>query len=135
MKQVEQLVVDRDVGDCFSACIASILELPIESIPVYHSDESDSAWHRWMAWFESANLALILLDRSPPPPGYAIRSILSYTYESRTHAVVAFNGAVVWDPSPNRRDLSDECYSLWTRHWIIVPIDLMNPIKRERLLA
>lgn len=132
MKPVEQQVVDQDVGDCFSACIASILELPLERVPVIHGD---GAWDRWMDWFHAANLALILLDKSPPPPGYSIRSILSYNYEARTHAVVAFNGAVVHDPSPSRRKYSDDCYGLWTRHWIIVPIDIMKPIDRERLLA
>jgi hypothetical protein len=132
MKPVEQRVVSPDAGDCFSACIASILELPLERVPTIHGDNS---WDRWMDWFEAANASLVLLDSNPPPPGYAIRSILSYAFEARTHAVVSFNGVVVWDPSPHRRDLADECYGQWTRHWIIVPLDPTQPIDRERLLS
>lgn len=131
MIPIEQAHIDADTGDCFSACIASILELPLERVPTIHGD---GAWDRWMAWFEAANASLLLLEKLPSPPGYAIRSILSYSYEARTHAVVALNGAVVWDPSPFRRALSDECYGLWTRHWIIVPLDPVKPIDRGRLL-
>ncbi|MBV9125691.1 MAG: hypothetical protein JO112_20265, partial [Planctomycetes bacterium] len=37
MKRVDQRIwapTDR-IGDCFSACIASILEVPLEEVPVW----------------------------------------------------------------------------------------------------
>jgi hypothetical protein len=135
MQPVDQRVIDPDKGDCFSACIASILELPLGAIPVYHSDETGSAWDRWVQWFRDANLTLICLTHHGPVPGYAIRSIPSYTYDARLHAVVTFDGVVVHDPSPNRLPPDDDRYTEWARHWVIVPIDPMKSIDRDRLVG
>lgn len=35
MKRVFQQIIDRNKGDCFSACLASILELKIEEVPKF----------------------------------------------------------------------------------------------------
>lgn len=37
-------VPPEERGDCWSACIASILEVPIEAVPVPHSDDEDFHW-------------------------------------------------------------------------------------------
>lgn len=131
MIPVAQRIVDPDRGDCFSACIASILELPLDSVPTIHGDDN---WDRWLAWFRGANATLICLTHHGPVPGYAIRSIPSYRYEARQHAVVTFDGVVVWDPSPHRLDYDDVRYQEWARHWLIMPVDPMRPIDREGLI-
>lgn len=135
MRPVEQRVVDPDKGDCFFACIASILELPLEDIPELRTDDKSSQWEKWVDWFRAANLTLICLTHHGPVPGYAIRSIPSYNFEARLHAVVTYDGQVVWDPSPTRRNYDDDCYKQWARHWIIIPLDLMKPIQRDKLKA
>jgi len=35
MKPVMQTIIDRNQGNCWSACIASLLELPIEEVPPF----------------------------------------------------------------------------------------------------
>lgn len=132
MIKVEQQVIDRDAGDCFVACVASILELPLSAVPSIHTEP---AWDAHCRWLNSANLALVQITHHPGDiAGYAIRSIRSYTFEERSHAVVTHNGMVVWDPSPNRKDYDDDCYKTWTRHWVLVPIDITRPIETSKLL-
>lgn len=41
MKPVFQEIIDAERGDCMTACIASLLELPIASVPKWQADEYD----------------------------------------------------------------------------------------------
>lgn len=41
MKPVYQQIINADRGDCMSACIASLLELPIEEVPKWQAEEYD----------------------------------------------------------------------------------------------
>lgn len=38
MKPVQQTIIDKDKGNCLSACLASLLELPLEEVPNF-------VWH------------------------------------------------------------------------------------------
>lgn len=43
-KRGGSMVPPEERGDCWSACLASILEVAIEDVPVPHSDDPESHW-------------------------------------------------------------------------------------------
>lgn len=114
MKPVEQTRFGLD-GNCFAACLASILETPIESIPDPFDERLGDArqwrakWDAWRAWLAPRNLTLLEYDdQGSHPKGYAIMGVISHRVHPHEpskkllHAVVALDGACVWDPHPGR---------------------------------
>jgi hypothetical protein len=114
MKPVAQLVDNPETGDCFRACVASILELDPLTLPNIHDPEfKDRYWlgvlNEKLAPF---NLALMYTAKEQCywEIPYFIWSIRSPTYEGKTHAVVVNydekrEGSawkIAWDPSPHR---------------------------------
>ncbi len=92
-------------ANCLRACIASILEIDLDSMPPF--EDLDQEWmfrlRRWMKVFNSK--AVIKKEPSNPPRGFSIaagptnRSLV-------THYVVAFNGHVIHDPHPSNDGLT-----------------------------
>ncbi len=108
--------------------------MPLECVPLFRTDEQGSALDKYKAWLHPANLTMIVLTHHGPVPGYVIRSILSYRFQESQHAVVAYDGEVVWDPSPVRDEAPPDAYSTWTRHWLILPRDPMQRIALDALV-
>jgi hypothetical protein len=115
VKPVPQLVDSGENGDCFRACVASILELDPNDLPNvgdpavangrYHVTVMNEALAKW-------HLALFLINKHThwTETPYYIWSIRSPKYEGKTHAVVVaydekrdgMGWYVAWDPSPWR---------------------------------
>lgn len=118
MKRTYQTVLDHDpenekIGDCTSAVLASILDMPIDEIPHFQktywndSDACDRAIDKWLA---ARGMMLI------PLPGPAllclvharqtqcVHIIAGYTKGQGDviipHAVVGMNGKIFHDPHP-----------------------------------
>lgn len=97
---VVQKFVHPERGDCMKACIASLLRLPLETIPCTHENNSRKVinwlWERGLTWksFTADEC------RQGLPAGYLILGVASEVYPGKAHAVVGFNSQVVWDPSP-----------------------------------
>lgn len=99
MKPVKQRTVNPVFGDCFAACLASLLELPIEVIPNDHSD----------TWFPVIKIFLrqFGLDftfHNSQGPIWAgspwIASVKSKNYnDGTTHAIIMKDNQVLFDPS------------------------------------
>jgi hypothetical protein len=101
MLPVDQTTYGPTHGNCISACVASILELPIEVVP-YFIDEH--WWERLVGWLTTLGLiATAVEDRCPP--GYAIAFGPSRRLIDRGHACVAIDGVIVHDPHPSREGL------------------------------
>jgi len=117
MKHVGQTIINKDSGDCNRACIASLLELPIEAVPHFSCFGS-----RWMNVLKSFLLSLEydydgtgypigpdrpyghVLSESPNIDGFVMASVPSRTFENISHAVVMdLNGVIVHDPNPNKK--------------------------------
>ena len=102
MKPVNQTVRGK-LGNCFAACVASILELPIESLPDHFVDEegnADDHWvDLWVDFLRPYGLGIIYADAmfSRQPQGYAIAE-MAVKDHPWNHAVVCLNGEVVHDP-------------------------------------
>jgi hypothetical protein len=100
---------ERD-GNCFMACVASILEISLEDCPDLYDETGAYApgtnWLQVAADWAYAHADALLIGLGPnddglmkPPQGYAIISGLSpFGY---MHACVALNGQVVHDPHPH----------------------------------
>jgi len=93
----QQKIVDPKVGDCFRACIASILELPNdERLP--HIDSSH--WHLdWLRFLEPFGLQLEFDFKKIWREGYWIATVNSLNYENGAHAIVMEGPKVAFDPS------------------------------------
>lgn len=130
--RVEQQLVDDTKGDCFAACLASILEVSLDQVPNPHGSEWWDTVQRWL--WNTRRLACVLVqardgqgDIGPalsgwPGRGLAIVSVPSVLFEGKTHAVVydLAKHEVVWDPSP-KRDLRNGEYPPPRRFWMLVP--------------
>ncbi len=130
MKPVNQTTFTPPDGDCLSACIASILELPLDKVPNYIAYDN---------WFEK-------FDDFVAEHGYRLfwykisekyNEILGFTAKDVygilcgksssgdwDHCVVIKNGKVVHDPNPNSKGLLD--------HKDIMVFVKINP-KSERI--
>lgn len=64
MKPVFQQIVDARDGDCLSACLASLLELPIEDVPKFARDaagDGSAMMDRCREWVAERGLALVYI--------------------------------------------------------------------------
>lgn len=102
MVKVRQRVVSHQYGDCFPACLASILELPIEVIPNDHSS-------RWMEiqriYLDQFGLEITYHNSEGPIWSESpwIASVKSKNYDGVTHAIIMQGSEVLFDPSTKNR--------------------------------
>ena len=95
-------------GNCMSAALASILELPLEGIPnFYDAGPTERDWHNALkAWLTGIGYALIEVPITENGPGafhwggYAIASGPTVR-DNGWHATVWHNGKIVHDPHPD----------------------------------
>jgi hypothetical protein len=106
MKPVDQTRYDTK-GNCVSACIASILELPVEVVPLFISD---GWWSRLLRWLGTRDLSATKIEADRAAPGYTIAFGPSMRLVGLGHACVARNGIIVHDPHPSRDGLPSVDY-------------------------
>lgn len=112
MKPVMQTRDGWPHGNCLMAALASILEVPLDSLPDLYDEGSrrgDPEVWWWGVFLETCRAHGVECFYTPArgpgvpagyPPGYAIASIPSPGVPG--HAVVALNGKIVHDPHPLR---------------------------------
>jgi len=94
-------------GDCFRACIATVLQLPIETLPNWH----DNMWFlKWDNWLHERGLGITVHSFYYGVDGYWIASVKSQNYKDTTHAVVMNDEKLFHDPSPVKKfkSISDD---------------------------
>ena len=117
-------------GNCFQACLASILEIPLEQafdcVP-FESDLDPEATefeqqHWYVAfnkWLEQFGLGSIYLEWQPDTPtgteltGYHLAAVKSSMRKNGRHCVVIHNGEFVHDPNPNSKVNSDDLLGVY----------------------
>lgn len=108
MRKVAQTAFGRPDGNCFEACLASILELSLEEVPHFIGDDWLYRYNQWLRW----HFSLQLITFTP----YGMESLSPHTYaiangpnhHGRPHSVVirgGARGAVVHDPNPSSSGL------------------------------
>lgn len=99
-----QRICDSTIGDCFRACMATLLQLPPEVLP----NDFTPGWHsNWQHYLGQFGLALSPQNHSKQPiwlgPPW-IAAVKSLNFEGGTHAILMHRGGVVlFDPSPKKR--------------------------------
>jgi hypothetical protein len=116
MKPVDQTIIDKEDGDCTRACLATILELPIDAVPnfirykekwfkIFWPFLNSLGYEYYGVGFplgEEYPKGHILVDE-PNIDGYVIASVPSKSFEETGHSVVMnLDGEVVHDPNPNK---------------------------------
>jgi hypothetical protein len=137
MTPIEQTILTPPDGNCFAACVASILELPLETVPNYKNPDGPhdhSWWFNWQRWLQPQNLALIgWPDPIAPDPdvcadilrGYSICTVrYEYPRGGVNHAVVCLNGEIVWNPHPLRDTRKHDSVVDWIVFRVIDPSNI-----------
>lgn len=97
IRKNRQLVVSSVSGDCFRACLTSILCIPNDpALPL----GNDPDWfHRWTAFLDQFGLELHCRSNGYWQQGYWIASVPSKNFPRTTHAIVMHGQEVEWDPT------------------------------------
>jgi len=111
MREIVQDDITFKSGNCFSACIASILEVPLKNIPNFHTESPRDFDKNVAEWCKSQDF--ILLDITMEDPSlinscYVIANGTSPRNKDFLHSVVWFDGEIVHDPHPNGCGLADD---------------------------
>ena len=122
-----------DKGNCFAACVASILELPLDAVP--NLCQGDSDWFlgfiQWLDFYGLSSLNInieqdnreLLLKKFCR--GYHIAGVENDN--GIKHAVVIKNGSIVWDPMP-------DCFKQITDSSRIVDVQIFIAINANDLV-
>lgn len=135
MKPVHQSITNIPQGDCLPACIASILEVPLESVPNFCAEKPHEHWFaRLSVWLQGQGMASVYSKIDPLVCGLMGWCILGVeTKRTRsaedfwTHAVVGWAGPkkgperiqpgvefkVVHDPHPNPSPIQNIYDVIW----------------------
>lgn len=123
-------VPPEERGDCVRACIASILDVPLKSLPNPHGN-----WHAgWHDALSPLGFSMVEIDvRQWFPPGLWIAQVPSLNLRACSHVLVAQNDELIHDPS------TGDCYDdeLWGRGgavtggWILAALDPARPTPPE----
>lgn len=99
MTPVDQTVLWNPGGNCFSACVASLLDLGIDDVPYFMGD--DQWWQRFEAWLLPRGYwpVSVPIDDEWFPPGLHI--LCGYTSKDALHSVVARGREILHDPHPS----------------------------------
>jgi hypothetical protein len=104
-----KFVDKHGTGNCMNACIASLLERPLDDVAGILPEDDGVWWLNWKKWLAKEGYRLELHPQGQPPMGYAIASIdtdrvFPDGHESAgkpiRHACIVFDGMMTHDPYP-----------------------------------
>jgi len=105
MTPIMQTVTGKG-GNCFSACLASVLDLPLSEVPNFFEiapDDRDDWWEAVRIWLRKRNLGVLPINADwnivrSMPGAYLI--VAGMSPRGRLHSTIWFNGEMVHDPHP-----------------------------------
>ena len=101
MKPVFQNKFGAEEGNCFQAMLASVLELPLESVPDFMTGAEQGAWRIPLnTWLRQFNLGYIEIAPTYLPKG-CIHEISGDSPRGLMHAVVGQSMEMIHDPHPS----------------------------------
>jgi hypothetical protein len=115
---VMQTKIGEDHGNCFEACMASILEIPIYRVPDFPRDDTEfiQALEDFLLQY---GLFYLQVETNDPVMKVAFKRgdawhVIEGTSErGGPHACVGLNGKLVHDPHPGGHGLVDtDCFGL-----------------------
>lgn len=125
MRPVDQTVFGVPDGNCFPACLASILHIPLNDIPSFC--KYTDWWERFSQWLSYRGYYAIPItyNEESDIPGFHILSGKSPRGDFQ-HSVVAMGNDIVHDPHPSRAGIEDRMDRI-----VLVPIDHSEFVKLE----
>ena len=130
MKSVHQTITRPPRGNCFAACVASILELSLDEVPNFI--EQDDWYGAAQQWLEPFNLHLVSWS-SPgvgDAKGYMIIQVDSF-HGDWGHVVVGLDGRIIFDPNPESAGKRHEDYQI-KGYTMFVTLDPARPVVRPK---
>lgn len=104
MKYLDQTKFGPDEGNCFAACVASLLSLPIDDVPDFNQPGKN--WRRlFEEWLKPRGLAPLIVYKGAILPGGMHYLAGGPGPRGCPHAVIYLDGAMVHDPHPSRDGL------------------------------
>lgn len=121
-------IANDGAGNCFNACVASILERPLREVCGVLPGPGDY-WGQWNEWLATLGLEInyVPLEQGPPK-GFAIASgyggrVFPESHKEAgkpiMHAAVVFNGELIHDPFPGAKQFGDVRY-----YWTLDPLSI-----------
>lgn len=99
----------EEIGDCVRAVTASLLNLPLSSVPHFVLNEPGDAWYdTWEKFMSDRGRPVTILtdwttEHPPVPSGFYLAA--GNAPNGSRHVVVMFGGKMVHDPHPSRAGL------------------------------
>lgn len=114
MKKHRCIWSEKGHGDCYRACIASILDIKPQKVPLFGHPNREAWVDEAIEWLRGLDLGLSTLRLEHP--GWSLQDVFNYVSlravdvpqiligqcevdPSSNHAVVMMNGRIVHDPS------------------------------------
>lgn len=122
MKPCLQTSFGDKQGNCFSACIASLLELAIEDVPNFCVDYGEDDWQNEAEkWLGKRGLALVSVQINEEVPAWDFYWMAGgKSGRGIYHAVIYRAGELVHDPHPSGCGINGDP----TDGFVILPLDL-----------
>jgi hypothetical protein len=102
-----------DRGNCFPACIASILEMPCEEVLQIQEYYDEAKWNERLAeWLSEMGYIwrYATIEEIRSPDKYILVTGGSPRHPDLTHVTIYQNGRMVHDPHPEGHGITDERY-------------------------
>jgi len=108
---VFQTIFGDGKGNCFAACVASILEIRLSTVPNFCADYPDGEhWEKFREWLKPFGLDALGLFGDPAEWGDHLPAshiiVCGPNSDGVLHAVVYYKGKLVHDPNPNGQGLA-----------------------------
>lgn len=107
-------VANDGAGNCFNACVASILEMPLRDVCQVLPDFTGDYWAEWNRWLAGQGLEIdCIMASEGAPKGFSIATGYGGRFYPEgharagkpiMHAAVVFNGELVHDPFPGAKE-------------------------------
>ncbi len=109
MKFTKQTLLGEKKGNCFTACISSITEIPIEVIPHFCACKNRNWWDYFIEWTQSKNLfaAMIMPECIEGLPKGLVLIATGKTMRGIMHSVLWKDGKVIFDPHPSNEGITE----------------------------
>lgn len=148
MKPITQTIFGEGKGNCFAACVASVLEAPLEDVPNFCADHApDEWWGEFTRWLDRFGMTALRFpyDGDEQVWADAMVELLPDTFvlaggptPRGPHCVIYCNGHMVHDPHPSRSGLQRiTAYEVFVSRDPAVPLwrpQKMRDLVRQNIL-
>lgn len=108
MKPVTQTKFGGEEGNCFAACVASVLELSIDDVPNFCGLYGPEWFIKFDEWLRSQGYGALMLNPDGGAPLHNCYYLIGGNGpRGFAHEVVGLNGKMVHDPHPSGDGLTD----------------------------